>query len=282
MAAIYLAIGSMFFASVNDFVYKLYGRSRGAVGIYMAVMGVVSTLIFTAVLFFTGGSLLDKEAAVWGLVSGFFAVVGNILLVEVMAVRQVGICATIYRLNLAPAAMLAFIFLDEPVTASKVLGISAAVVAVLLLSGIKFGNFFENIDAVLWVVVIAAILRAFMGIAYKQGLSAGAGGIQLLVFNGIIRFVMGLVYAVLFEKKAAPKRALPYGVGSGVLISATILFMMLALERGQASVVLPVAQLSFLLTTIIGIIFLGEHLTARKTGGLVMALICIAFMAIDA
>jgi drug/metabolite transporter (DMT)-like permease len=62
-----------------------------------------------------------------------------ILLIEGMRRYEVGVCSTIYRLNLAPAAVLAFVFLGEEATAGKILAVIAAVGAVLM--------FFEPLQA---------------------------------------------------------------------------------------------------------------------------------------
>ena len=54
---------------------------------------------------FTGPTML------WGSLTGFCSVAANILLVRAMKHHEVGLCSTIYQLNLVPAAILAFLFL---------------------------------------------------------------------------------------------------------------------------------------------------------------------------
>ncbi len=41
----------------------------------------------------------------WGCASGFLSVSANILLIEAMGMQSAGICSTIYRLNLVPAVL---------------------------------------------------------------------------------------------------------------------------------------------------------------------------------
>jgi uncharacterized membrane protein len=59
------------------------------------------------------------------------------------------------------------------------------------------------------------------------------------------------------------------------------MFMMLALKCGQVSLVIPISQLSFVLTAAAATIFLAEAVTLRKISGLAMAILCIIFMAVN-
>jgi uncharacterized membrane protein len=56
--------------------------------------------------------------------------------------------------------------------------------------------------------------------------------------------------------------------------------MLLAgLARGEASVLVPVAQMSFVVTAGLGFIFLREALTIRKGFGLAIAIVALTCMA---
>jgi uncharacterized membrane protein len=282
MIAIVFALCSMLCAAVNDYIFKLYSRRNEAVGLYMAVIGIVWASICTSAVFYRGELFLGQETLKWGLISGLLSAFANILLIESMAKNEVGVCSTIYRLNLAPAAILAFIFLDEPVTSFKLLGIGAALIGVLALSDLRLNKSSVKTGIIRWIIV-AALLRALMGIAYKYGLSMGGNALEVLAINAIMWVVAGLAYTVYIEKKALiiSRECIGYGFSSGVLACGITLFLMLALQTGQASVVLPIAQLSFLITGIIGVAMLSEVLNVRKVLGFTMGLICILFMALN-
>lgn len=49
----------------------------------------------------------------WGCASGFLSVSANILLIEAMGIQSAGICSTVYRLNLGPAVLGAWLLLEE-------------------------------------------------------------------------------------------------------------------------------------------------------------------------
>lgn len=49
----------------------------------------------------------------WGCLSGIFSAGGNILLIASMRVLPVGSCSTIYRLNLVPVILGAFLAISQ-------------------------------------------------------------------------------------------------------------------------------------------------------------------------
>jgi uncharacterized membrane protein len=280
---ILFALASLWCASINDVAFKLYARTGRPIGVYLAALGVVWTAVFTLLasphaILFAGDATLF-----WGLFSGVFSVLANILLVLALARHEVGICSAIYRLNLAPAVLLAFLFLGERATQWKLLGIAAAIASILLLLQRPRPAPGSRNNSGLWLVVLASLLRAGMGISYKCGLSAGGDGLAMLALSGLAWIVGGAVYGLIAERRAVgvARQTFAYAAASSPLVCGIILFLMLALKHGDASCVLPIAQLSFLGSALLGVFFLREALTRRKVAGLSLALVCILLMAAD-
>ncbi len=286
MTAILFALGSMLCAALNDVVFKLFATRKKSVGLYMSVIGMVWTLFF---IFRCGGWEIFFNSApshlwLWGIIAGLFSSVANILLIEGMAKNEVGVCAAIYRLNMAPAVLLAFVLLGENPSPGKLAGIFFAICASILFFK-KCGH--ESVDKYdyfgLWVIVLAALLRAGMGLAYKYALLPSVDANAFLAINGILWIVSGIIYHNLKGKSQASDYVVVWGYGllSGILICGIVLFMALALQLGDASTVLPIAQLSFMVTALAGIAFLGESLTWRKAAGLAFAMLCIISMGLE-
>ena len=252
--------------------------------------GLIATSLFANAFSFNQATL------VWGVVSGLFSACANVMLIKGMTHQDVGICSAIYRLNLAPAAVMAFFLLGEPVTFWKLLGLSAAVLAVFLFytpvlkvpksqphSQTKRKRFGTAIEPGLVLVVVASLMRAVMGVSYKWGLICGAQAMGVLIVNGIIWAIVGLIYWLIWERPMNMKigSLIPYCSFSGCLVFGIVLFMMLALKQGQASIVLPITQLSFLLTAVIGIVWLNEPLSHRKVAGVICCLVCIFLLTVS-
>lgn len=281
MYAIGWALISMGCAALNDFVFKLYGRKPRPIGLYFALIGLVWFLAFAGRLPPWAACCQDTPALAWGIVAGIFSALSNLLLILAMQHQEAGICATIYRLNLVPAAFLACLILGESLTAWKIMGIAAASGAVLLFFTPSRSTLTTAPRQSLVLITLASLLRAGMGLAYKQGLLLGGNGFLILTLNGLIWLAAGGIYHILNQESTVRPSLKTYGYGllSGLLVCGIVYFMMLALRRGEASIILPITQLSFVVTSLIGIIGLNERLAWSKTAGLALAVLCVIFMA---
>ena len=270
--------------AVNDLVFRLYARKSRSRGAYVLVIGLIWTLAF--LLFLDCDLSSWKITLFWGIISGLFSVVANILLIEGMSHNDAGICSTIYRLNLVFVAFGAFLLLGETVTFIKLLGISFAIAAIVMFFlDSPHGGHSNKAKLGFYLVGIAAILRAGMGLSYKYAFMEGADRNTLLVINGVLWIIGGAVYAIYREKHLGEKfgkKSWRYGMISGLLVCGIVLFMALALQHGDAAVVLPLAQMSFIATCGLGILFLKEKLSLKKALGILAGILCIICMSIAA
>jgi len=63
-----------------------------------------------------------------------------------------------------------------------------------------------------------------------------------------------------------------------LLLGATI-FLLRSVAGGEASVLVPITQMGFIVAALLGIFVLGERVTARKALGLAAALAALAVLA---
>lgn len=282
--AFLLSLCSLGFAALNDVMFKLYARKTRSRGLYVGLIGLVWCVVFGLAGMAGRGLSFDRATLVYGLASGAFGAASNLILIHSLTHLNVGICATIYRLNLAPATLIAFLFLGETVTTFKVLGIAAAVLAVLLLlPGRKAAGHLADKKGYVLLVVVANVLRAGMGLTYKVGISGGADRDSFLALNGLVWLAAGVLYYLVQERKTphSPAKTLSYGIGSGALVCGIVFFMAAAMKTGEASLVLPISQLSFLGSALIGFACLKEKITVRGGLSLALGVTCIVLMAAD-
>ncbi len=62
---------------------------------------------------------------------------------------------------------------------------------------------------------------------------------------------------------------------AGLTLSFSIVSYYLALNRGPASVVVPIFAMSFAVASVLGLLFLGEEIKFTKIGGLILAGVAI-------
>ena len=253
----------------NDFVFKLFARKLRSRGIFVFGVGVVWSLM--GWLFLKDKCGVWEATLLWGIVSGFFSVTGNLLLIEAMGLQSAGLCATIYRLNLALVVPGAALLFHEVHPWYQYIGIAAAIGAVLLFlpgSG-NSGEAAKKSYLGIVLVIIAAVLRAGMGLSYKYGFNLGASPNGVNVINGLCWVVGGIVYYLLKERKMSVREAFSpkvfnYGALSGLLVFGIVFFMSQSVNLGDAGIVLPIAQMSFVLTFILSVLFLHEKFTLCK------------------
>lgn len=270
--AVIFAFCCLVCAACNDFVFKLFTRVERSKGQFVTLVGI---LWFLTLVWLPRSPESDwKMTLLWGCISGFLSVSSNILLIEAMARQSAGLCSTIYRLNMVLVVLGATLILNEKLSLVQWGGIALAVVAVLAFLPRKgdAGAAKKAGMAGFFMVLAAAFLRAGMGLSYKYGFLHGADQNGVAVVNSFFWIFGGLLYAFLAERnfKFPDKLLLGYGALSGVLVAGIVFFMAASVNLGNASIVLPIAQMSFLGTLLLSVIFLKEKIDILK----IIAVLC--------
>jgi len=279
--AILFAILSLMLGGLNEVVFKRYSARQRSRGMMISGIGVVWTLLLIFDIALRGDSIdIDQAGLVYGLVAGLIVAVANILLLESLKHMEVSLGSTIYRLNTIVVVILSIIFLGEIMTLFKVSGIACGVIAVLLLyrhqtsqedqGELKFG---------LGLVLTGALCRAVYGVVTKAGLNAGSDMDLLLLTSALCWVVSGLFYARFIEQQyAITRQKIVYSVLSGCLVYGIVRTLLAALALGEASVVITIANLSFLMALLVALILKMERLSGRKLLAMGFAISAIALL----
>lgn len=264
--AVVFALCCLACAACNDFVFKLFTRVERSKGQFVALVGI---LWFLTLVWLPRDPANDwKMTLLWGGISGFLSLTSNILLIEAMARQSAGLCSTIFRLNMVLVVLGATFILNEKLTGLQWVGIGLAILAVLAFIPRKSGSEAAKKAGMIGfgMVLLAAFLRAGMGLSYKYGFLHGADQNGVAVVNSFFWIFGGLLYAFLVERnfKKPDKLLLGYGTLSGVLVAGIVFFMAGSLKLGNASIVLPIAQMSFLGTLLLSVLFLKEKVDILK------------------
>lgn len=265
--AIGFALLSMTFGGLIDTLYKVYARETRSRGMYLFGMGLVWLLLQLVELGVRGEVLVFSAVNVgYGFAAGAMVTLSNLLYIESMTHLDISLGATIYRLNTVGVVILGLIFLGEPLGGIKLLGIACAVVAVIFLYQRGEGRHARLVSLFLWVIILAALLRASFGVISKAGIMAGASPSMIMVLGAVSWVVGGLCYALCRERRMVPmgQKEVGYCVASGLVVFAIVNFLMLGLKYGEATVVIPIANLSFVVALVISVLLRYESITARK------------------
>ena len=280
--AIFFALVSLAAAGCLDVTFRRFSLKERSRGMYVFGCGFV-WLVFQLTYFtITDAQIrLDEGTILYGLLTGALLVLANILLIESLTGLDVSLGSMIYRLNTIGVVAISFVLLSEDVGLIKVLGIGIGVAAILILYKRADGGDTVPIPILFFVMAVAAsAFRAIYGVASKVALEQGAAAEGLLVIAAISWIVGGFAYAAFRERRVriTGKKA-AYAVVSGTLAFAVVNALIEALKNGEASVVVPIANLSFAVAMLLSV-FLGmEQLSSRKYIAIGCAALSVFFMA---
>lgn len=280
---IIFALLSLLFAGLNDVIFKRYSHEDRSIGIYVFGIGIIWTLL-QAVTFSLKDIPLSYDAItlVYGLSAGVFLVLSNILFLESLTHIDVSLGSTIYRLNTIGVIILSFFVLKENFGLLKYVGISFGILAVLFLyrkedtscRTSRFRRFF-------WIAVMASLFRATYGVVSKAGIMLEADPQTMLLIGASSWIAGGIFYAVLRERQLRITATISlYAALSGALVFFIVNFLILAIERSQASIVIPIANMSFIIALFVSVALKMETLSFKKTCSVATAAVAIILLSI--
>jgi drug/metabolite transporter (DMT)-like permease len=276
------ALGALLLYGLADFVYKR-GAAAGALP-HQFLM--VQTWFFSSVALVLGvwsGTLTFNIAALWGAAAGVLVVIGYYNFAWSLRHGAVSTNAAIFRLSFIITTVLAVLVLGESLTVSKIAGLVLAFLALWLLlgmpnAGTEVSKAERNTSLVR--VLVASVAVGFASFGYKVGLRQGAAPIALVVAQGSVATVVATAFTAYIDYGIRPSRAaLAHAPISAMLLVAAFICLAKGLEQGDASVVVPIAQMGFVVTALLGFVFLREPFTTRKGAGLLAALLALASLA---
>jgi len=286
--AILFALLSLFFAGLLDVVYKRYSRKDRSRGTYVFGIGAVWCVLQLGALALSEQSLLvDATSIKYGLFAGLCLTLSNLLLLESLTHINISLGSTVYRLNTIGVVVMAFLFLGESLGGMKLLGVGLGLVAVGLLyrpdtTAVARENRGQFLPFFL-MAVAASLFRAGYGVVTRGGILHQADPQTMLLLCALSWIVGGALYAQLREGRfLLTRKKISYALVSGVLVFLVVDFLMLAVKYGEASVVIPVANMSFVMAMLLSVVMRLEPFCLRKGAAMVVACLAIAALTVAA
>jgi uncharacterized membrane protein len=277
------ALLSMLFAGVNDVIFKKYAVKDRSRGMYVLGIGCIWAILQILFSFISKTPFsFDFTSIYYGLVAGLILAGANILLIESLTHINVSLGSTVYRLNTIAVVILSFIFLGESLEPIKLAGIAFGIAAVLLLY--KGNNVYEANDKFViffWLAVFASLLRAAYGVVSKVGLLALADINTIILLAAFCWVGTGALYAKYIEKRfVITKKKILYSMLSGSLVFCIVNALILGLKSEQASVVVPIANMSFIIALLISVVAGTERMDFKKLVAIACAAASIGVLSI--
>jgi uncharacterized membrane protein len=280
--SIVYAIVAMVCYGVSDFIYKQAAAAGIRADHFLMAQGWLFCPLVIVYALATQMLVLDP-AALWGSLAGVFVFIGFFWFIRSLATGSVSTNASIFRLNFIVTVLLAVIWLDEPLTPSKIAGLALALLATWLLLGVSASADRAPDGAKRRSLVLVALATLAFGTSnffHTMGLRHGALPETLAVAQAALFMPLATVVVYVVDRKLRPPLVtFKYSAPAAIVLLGATISLLRSVAGGQASVLVPIAQMGFVVAALLGIFILRERVTVRKMIGLVTALAALAALA---
>lgn len=275
------AFGAMVSFAASDLIYKRAASAGIRAGDFLMLQAWMFCPGVTLYAWLTG-NLDAQSSALWGALAGLFVLVAVFNFARSLQDGAISTNAPIFRLNFTITAALAIVLLGEALTLTKLAALACTLGAVWLLlaepGALSGGTNLKSLQGVL----IATVAMGCANFFYKVGLQHGALPETVVAAQAWVFCSTATAFVLLRERRF---RFTPggwrYPALAAIALGMGFVFLMHALAGGQASVMVPVAQMGFVFTALLGVAIFGETLTMRKRAGLLVAVAALALFAIS-
>jgi drug/metabolite transporter (DMT)-like permease len=275
------ALAAMLCFGAGDLIYKRAAAAGTEASRFIMLQAWVFCPGITLYAWLTGTLRMDL-AALWGALAGLFTLVALTNFARSLQGGAVSTNAPIFRLNFTLTAALAILFLGESVGAAKLAALAAALGAVWLLLAEPGAARSAPKAGALTRVLIATVAMALANLSYKIGLQHGALP-ETMVATQAWAFSSAATLFVLARDRRldVAASALRYSAPAALTLLVGFVLFLHGLAQGPASVLVPVAQMSFVFTALLGVAIFRETLNARKRIGLLVAAGALVLFAVS-
>jgi uncharacterized membrane protein len=276
------ALVAMVCYGLSDFIYK-QGAAAGIRADHFLMAQAWFFFPLVTLYALATHTLVIDPAALWGSLAGAFIFVGFYYFIRSLAAGAVSTNSSIFRMNFIITVFLVVVLLGEPMTPGKIAGLALALLATWLLVGAGADADRMPSEAKRRSLVQVAIATVAFGTSnffHTVGLRWGALPETLAVTQAAL--FMPLATIVVYStdgKLRAPLVTFKYGAAAAVALFGATIFLLRGIAGGQASVLVPIAQMGFIIAALLGISILREPVTIRKVVGLVSALAALGVLA---
>jgi len=276
------AVIAMVCYGLSDFIYKQAASAGIRADHFLMAQGWFFCPLVILYALATHTLVLDP-VALWGSLAGVFIFIGFHYFIRSLITGSVSTNASIFRMNFIVTVILVVILLGEPLTASKIVGLALSLLAAWLLLGAG-----DNAERTpneagrrsLVQVVIATLAFGTSNFFHTVGLRHGAVPETLAVAQAAVFMPIATVVVYFTDRTLrAPPVTFGYGAAAAIILLGATIFLLRGVADGQASVLVPIAQMGFIIAALLGIFILCERVTIRKAVGLVSALAALAVLA---
>ena len=270
-----LALGSMALGGLSDFLYKRAQLRGVRPASFLVVQSVFFNLTSLALALLTDGLTPDETALRYAGPAGLVLFSAFYLFLRSLRDGDATVNVPIYRLSFVVTAALAVLVLGERLSATRLLAIALAAVGVLALADLGKLAAGRLAGRSLRFLLPATGLYGLSAAIYKAGVVAGVPPGTFLVVQAAIFLLCAIVFALATDGLRPTAATLQHAPFTGLLLASSLFLLLASLRTGEATVSVPISQLSFVLTSLLAVAFLGERLSRGRVVGTIAAVLAV-------
>lgn len=274
-----LAVTAMFLMGAADAVSRRARQLHAPVSTYLFVQ----CPFFMATLFVVSACStgFGFSSTGWGLaiLSGLLAFGATALLITSLEGGHASVNVVVFRLNFVLTSCVAIVVFKEDANWQKICGLVVAVGAIMVFFlGLRRGGGVARRS--LGLAVMGMLVATGMQLVWAWAAKSGIERVSYLLIQSVVFMTPTAVWAWFAERMKLSRRVVKYAGINGVLLALGTLAVLASITRGEASVCFPVTQLSFVVTGLLAIAFLGESVTPSKAIGGILAVAAIVLLGV--
>lgn len=275
--SVFLALLSMVGVGISDVLYKR-ARMKGATpSAFLALQAVLFNATNMSYASITGSLDTSLNTIIFGAIAATLVYSSLLLYLRSLSGGELSINAPLFRINFVFTAALGVLFLGESLTPTKLVGLGLAVLAIFSFSGISRRRGIEVIAFI--ELIIAMLLFGSFGYVYRLALLNGSDPVGIIVFQGFFFISYAFINAWLRGELRFRRAETIHAPICGFLLSSSFLMLLYSISIGEISISVPIMNLSFILSSILGIVIWRESMSLIKGGGLVSSIISVLVLA---
>ncbi len=278
---IILALAAMAFMGAADAVSRRARQMGAPSSSYLLAQAPFFILTASAALARYGRPDFSSTAIAWAALAGVLAFAATACLIQSLKHGLATVNVAVFRLNFVLSSMLAMWLFREAPRWNKLAGLALAVAAIAFFFRGMGGRGSHQRQALAYAIAgmfLAAGLQLVWAKAGKLGIDRGS----FLLIQSLVFLCPAALYAWIDQRLRITLPTLKYAAANGALLAFGTLAVLESVVRGEASVCIPITQLSFVVTTILAAAFLHERITWTRGAGCALAIGAIILLALPA
>lgn len=275
---IMFALGSALFAGITSILAKCGIRKTDS-NAATAIRTIVVLLFSWLMVFITGSQsqigMIDSRTWLFLVLSGLATGASWLCYFKALQLGNINKVVPIDKSSVVLTILLAFIFLEEPVSLPKAAGVILIGTGTFFMIEKKKSDTQKEVKGHGWLFYSlgSAVFASLTSILGKVGISGVESNLGTAIRTGVVLIMAWLMVFVTGKQRSMKeihKKELGFICLSGLATGASWLCYYKALQDGPASVVVPIDKLSIVVTVVFSWLIFRERLSKKAFAGLLL------------